>query len=315
MILLSISSLKRLLLVSVAFFACCRCEGAEPFVAVLGVAQDGGYPQVGCRKACCKNAWKDPALRRHVASLAIVDPQSQQRWLLDCTPDFREQLHLLDQISPIDRSPGIDGIFLTHAHMGHYTGLMHLGREVLGARGVPVYAMSRMRTFLETNGPWDQLVSLGQIELKKLSAGQEILLNGRIKVVAFPVPHRDEYSETVGFRISGPSKTVIYLPDIDKWERWSVKIEDCLSQCDHAFLAATFFDVNELPGRDMSEIPHPFVVETIRRLSGLPLRERQKVKFIHLNHSNPLLNPTSAATGDVERAGHAIAIQGERIEI
>ena len=315
MILLSISSLKRLLLISVAFFACCRCEGAEPFVAVLGVAQDGGYPQVGCRKACCKNAWKDPALRRHVASLAIVDPQSQQRWLLDCTPDFREQLHLLDQISPIDRSPGIDGIFLTHAHMGHYTGLMHLGREVLGARGVPVYAMSRMRTFLETNGPWDQLVSLGQIELTKLSAGQEILLNGRIKVVAFPVPHRDEYSETVGFRISGPSKTVIYLPDIDKWERWSVKIEDCLSQCDHAFLDATFFDVNELPGRDMSEIPHPFVVETIRRLSDLPLRERQKVRFIHLNHSNPLLNPTSAATGDVERAGHAIAIQGERIEI
>ena len=82
----------------------------------------------------------------------------------------------------------------------------------------------------------DQLVSLGQIELMKLSAGQEISLNERLKVVAFPVPHRDEYSETVGFRISGPSKTVIYLPDIDKWERWSVKIEDCLSQCDHALV-------------------------------------------------------------------------------
>lgn len=315
MILLSISSFKRLLLVSVVFVACCHCEGADPFVAVLGVAQDGGYPQVGCGKACCKNAWTDPALRRHVASLAIVDPQSQQRWLLDCTPDFREQLHLLDQMAPIDRSPGIDGIFLTHAHMGHYTGLMHLGREVLGARGVPVYAMSRMRTFLETNGPWDQLVSLGQISLMKLAAGQEISLNERLKVVAFPVPHRDEYSETVGFRISGPSKTVIYLPDIDKWERWSVKIEDCLSKCDHAFLDATFFDVNELPGRDMSEIPHPFVVETMRRLRALPLRERQKVRFIHLNHSNPLLNATSTATGDVERAGHAIAIQGERIAI
>lgn len=315
MILLNSSRLNRLVLGLLVCFASYHSDAAEPFVAVLGVAQDGGYPQVGCKKACCKNAWMDSAARRHVASLAIVDPESQQRWLLDCTPDFREQLHLLDQMLPVDRSPGIDGIFLTHAHMGHYTGLMHLGREVLGAQGVQVYAMSRMRTFLETNGPWDQLVSLGQIKLTKLAGGQDVSLNERINVVAFPVPHRDEYSETVGFRISGPSKTVIYLPDIDKWERWSVKIEDLLSQSDYAFLDATFFDVNELPGRDMSEIPHPFVVETMERLKALPLLERKKVRFIHLNHSNPLLNPSSTAAVQVEEAGHWVATQGERIEI
>ncbi len=288
---------------------------ADPYVAVLGVAQDGGFPQIGCKKVCCQRAWGDPSSRRHVASLAIVDPVSNERWLIDCTPDFREQLHLLEQICPSKTGLGINGIFLTHAHMGHYTGLMHLGREVLGAKSVPVYAMPRMRAFLETNGPWDQLVSLQQIVVNKMVAGQEIQLNRRLKVVPFPVPHRDEYSETVGFRISGPSKSMIYIPDIDKWERWDVAIEDLLLDCDTALLDATFFDVNELPGRDMSEIPHPFVVETMNRFEVLPPIQKKKVRFIHLNHSNPLLDPESEASAAVVAKGYQLAVEGEKIEL
>lgn len=286
-----------------------------PFTMVLGVAQDGGYPQAGCQKDCCRPAWLTPNQRKHVACLAIVDPSTEQRWIIDATPDFRDQLRLLNETAPADQTPGLSGIFLTHAHIGHYTGLIHLGREVLGAQKVSVFVMPRMRQFLETNGPWNQLVELQQIQLHRIGAAQVVNLNRRLTVIPFLVPHRDEYSETVGFRITGPSKTVIYLPDIDKWERWDVSIENLLKDADVAYLDGTFFDVSELPGRDMSEIPHPFIVESMKRFEVLPLSERNKVRFIHANHSNPVINPKSDAAKAIRRAGHHFARQGERIEL
>ena len=289
-----------------------RAESDEPYIAVLGVAQDAGFPQAGCQKKCCKAAWQDGQLRRYASCLAVVDPRHRQRWMMDCTPDFPQQLHALDQLLPTKKSPGLNGIFLTHAHIGHYTGLIHLGREVIGAKGVSVYAMPRMRHFLESNGPWEQLITLGQINVRKIAAGQEVSLNDRISVVPFLVPHRDEYSETVGFQIRGPSRSVIYLPDIDKWERWEVAIEDILKDADIAYLDGTFFTTTELPGRNMSEIPHPFVIESIARFKKLPAAERKKIRFIHANHTNPILDSSSSAWSVVKAAGHHVAEQGER---
>lgn len=284
-----------------------------PYVTVLGIAQDAGFPQAGCRKECCRAAWGDHSLRRYATCLAIVDPQHGQRWLIDCTPDFREQLRVLDRDSPTDKSPGLNGILLTHAHIGHYAGLIHLGREVIGSNGVPVHAMPRMRRFLENNGPWDQLVRLNQIDIRELTAARPVKLNQRIEVTPFLVPHRDEYSETVGFSIQGPSRKVIYIPDIDKWKRWDIRIEDIVADADIAYLDGTFFANGELPGRDMSGIPHPFVVESISRFRTLSAKDRDKVRFIHANHTNPILDPSSAATRIVEAAGHHVAEQGERL--
>ena len=249
-----------------------------PYVMVLGIAQDGGYPQAGCTRSDCIAAWKDPALRRHVASLAIVDPVSNQHWLIDATPDFPEQLQMLG-------TPKLDGILLTHAHIGHYLGLVQLGREVMGARGVPVGAMPRMREFLEHNGPWDQLVKLGNIRIEPLEDGREVRLNERITVTPVVVPHRDEYSETVAFIVRGPSRSILWLPDIDKWERWTTPIESVLDRVDIAYVDGTFYSASELPGRDLSEIPHPLMTETMKRLHD----KAGKVRFIHLNQSNPAL--------------------------
>ncbi|MFM7117026.1 MAG: MBL fold metallo-hydrolase [Planctomycetota bacterium] len=289
--------------------------GEEPWLMVLGVAQDGGYPQAGCRKACCARAWTDPAARRHIVSLALVDPRSDQRWLFECTPDFREQLHALDEIRQATTAPGLDGIFLTHAHIGHYGGLLQLGREVLGAKAVPVHVMPRFSDFLRTQGPWSQLVKLQNIEVRPLAAEAPVRINDRLTVTALTVPHRDEFSETVAFRIEGPRKKILFLPDIDKWERWERAIEQELAIVDIAYLDATFFDGAELPGRDMREIPHPFVVESLQRFGKLNPRERAKIRLIHLNHTNPLLNPESDAVRQVKDAGLGLAVQGERVEM
>ena len=285
--------------------------GAGPYVVVLGTAQDGGYPQAGTKPG---PAWK-AGNRRFAASVAIVDPERNQRWLVEATPDFREQLHALDSIAPVDGTPGLDGVLVTHAHIGHYTGLMHLGHEVMGARAVPVFAMPRMRQFLSTNGPWDQLVRFANIELRELEDGVTTALNERISITPFRVPHRDEYSETIGLRITGPSQTIVFLTDIDKWEpldSLGVRIESIVESADLALLDGTFYANGEIPGRDMAQIPHPFIAETMQRFANADAGVRARIKFIHLNRTNPAAFDTSSARRAIKDAGFGVAQRFER---
>ncbi len=282
-----------------------RAIAGAPEVVVLGIAQDGGHPQAGCAKDCCRPAWEDPSAGHLVASLGIVD--GDRMWIVDATPDFPRQLHALGDGE-------LAGILLTHAHMGHYTGLLHLGREAMGADHVPVYALPRMKALLEGEEPWALMVRLGHIAPTVAEAGVPIALSDRVTVTPFLVPHRDELSETVGFVIRGPKRAVVWLPDIDKWERWDTPLETLLADIDVAYLDATFYADGEL-GRDMSSIPHPFVVETMDRLRAAPEGVRAKVHFVHLNHTNRALDPGSDAAKTIEEAGMAVAKEGERVRI
>ncbi len=281
----------------------------NPYVVVLGVAQDAGYPQAGCSKDCCKDAWEDPGKRKNVSCLALVDPISKEQWIFDATPDVKFQLQLLEKKSGINP---LSGVFITHAHMGHYTGLMHFGREVMGCNNLPVYCMERMQNFIKTNAPWDQLVKIENIKLKLLRNDSAIELNQRISVTPFLVPHRDEYSETVGYKIKANNKSLIFIPDIDKWEQWETDITELIKKVDYAFLDATFYKNGELK-RDMSEIPHPFVEESMGLFSNLSETDKQKVHFIHCNHTNPLLQEGSNAQKEVIKKGFNFAKEGQVI--
>lgn len=291
-----------------------------PYVLVLGIAQDGGFPQIGTPPG---PHWQ-AANRRLVSSLGLVDPSSGERWLFDATPDVAEQLARLEAVAgPRGQGPIVDGILLTHAHIGHYAGLLQFGREALGASGVDVYAMPRMRAFLESNGPWAQLVELSNIRLRSLAHGTQVRLNDRLSVTPLLVPHRDEYSETVGFVIDGPGARALYLPDIDKWERWDAagtRLEAVLERVDVAWIDGTFMRDGEIPGRAMSEIPHPFMVETMQRIEERAPHLAERVRFIHLNRTNPaLLERTLGPSGSggegalnaVERGGFRVAREGE----
>lgn len=280
-------------------------QAPSQYLLILGIAQDAGYPQAGCRKDCCRRHWDGKTEKRHPTCLAIVDEELEQAWMIEATPDFKEQLQMLqDQADFMEDLP--DGILLTHAHIGHYTGLMQLGREVMGAKEMPVYAMPRMKTFLENNGPWSQLVSLNNISLQSLKADSTIRLNANFSITPFRVPHRDEFSETVGYRIDGPDRSAIFIPDIDKWEKWDRDIISLIREVDYAFLDGTFFENGELPNRDMSEIPHPFVEESMNKFENLTPEEKRKIHFIHFNHTNPLIwDPTKRK--EVEGKGFRVA--------
>ena len=274
---------------------------------VLGIAQDGGVPHIGCHQELCERARRDCRRRLRVASVGLVDEASGQRFLIDATPDFALQLEGLPGRAA-DRTRPVDGILLTHAHMGHCAGLLQLGREALGARAVPVYATPRMAAFLRANGPWSLLVGEGRIELHEVLPGQAFALGEHLQVTPLQVPHRDELSDTVGFRVQGPSRTLLYIPDIDKWEKWDRRLEDEVARADVALLDGTFESAGEIPGRSQKDIPHPLVPETMERL-GAPLLAR-RVLFIHLNHTNRLLWDAPARRA-LERRGFRVAREGQ----
>jgi|AOAMet1_18_M0_10_1038524.scaffolds.fasta_scaffold01173_5 pyrroloquinoline quinone biosynthesis protein B len=288
-------------------------EERAPYIYILGVAQDAGFPQAGCYKPHCMPGWNDPEKKINVTSLGLIDPTSKKKYIFEATPNFPEQLFLLEQEAPSDDF-SLNGIFITHAHIGHYTGLMYLGREAIGAKGLPVYVMPKMEQYLRENGPWSQLIALNNISLMPLRNDRSEVFNN-LKVTPFLVPHRDEFSETVGYSIQGPKKTALFIPDINKWSQWKENILERIQLVDYALIDATFYDNNELPGRDMSKIPHPFVVETMATLSLLPREQREKVWFIHMNHTNPLLNVNSDQAQGVRAQGFNIATTGLRLKL
>ena len=262
---------------------------------------------MGCERPCCRNLFLRPATNRKVVSLGIADFKSGsgQLAMFEATPDVASQWHALQSLSGL--ADVLPSIFLTHAHIGHYSGLMFLGREVLGATDIQVHAMPRFRRFLQTNGPWDQLISLGNIVVNQLAEDSIVQVTEQVQTLPIRVPHRDEYSETVGYRIMGPNHSVLFIPDIDKWERWERDLKRELSLVDRAYLDATFFDASEVGYRDMSEIPHPFIVESMDFLGALSAAEKSKVHFIHMNHTNPCLSDTSSAYRHVVASGFHIA--------
>ena len=279
-------------------------EPIETEIVVLGTAQDAGYPQIDCKKSCCQAYWAGQRDKEEVTCLGIVDRKAQKSWLIEATPDITSQWQQLEQDCP---ECEFSGIIITHAHIGHYTGLMHLGREAMGGMDIPVYAMPRMTKFLSENGPWSQLVDLSNIQLKVMTADSTLELSENISLTPYQVPHRDEFSETVGFKIQGPVSAALFIPDIDKWERWDRDIAELLIDCEYAFLDGTFFDGNELPGRNMNEIPHPFIIESMRLFDSNKQIDKSKIHFIHFNHTNPLLNITAPEGIRVIEAGYSIA--------
>ena len=280
---------------------------------VLGVAQDAGYPQAACYKPHCMPGWQDKNKRLSATALAVIDHQEKQKWLFEATPQLPEQLYSLQESAP-DSTYRLSGIFLTHAHIGHYTGLMYFGHEAMGAKHIPVYAMPRMSGYLTNNGPWSQLVKYNNITLMPLKNEKPVAFK-QLQVTPVLVPHRDEYSETVGYVIAGPEKRALFIPDINKWQIWNKQLAEEISKVDYALIDATFYADGEIPGRNMADIPHPFVVESMLLLKGAPSAEKAKVYFIHMNHTNPMLNPDSQASQAVLSNGYNIARPGLKLPL
>ena len=312
------TKLFTILCISSLFFSCKQVEinsntsiKSSVEINILGTVQDGGMPHLGCKKSCCKDYFEKGFSKKRVVSLGISDYLYNKNYLIEASPDISIQLSdLLDK-----ESKTLDGIFITHAHIGHYSGLTNLGREVSNTSNIPLYLMPKMQDFISSNGPWDQLVKLKNVELKSLFHEKEEKLTENLTIIPFKVPHRDEYSETVGFKIIGPNKSALFIPDIDKWNKWEISIKKLISKVDYAFLDGTFYDSKEINYRDISEIPHPFIIESLELFKDLKESDRNKIYFIHLNHTNPLLNSKSQEYQHVVSNGYNVAFEGLELKL
>ena len=193
----------------------------------------------------------------------------------------------------LDDNYHFSGIFLTHSHVGHYSGLLELGLEVLNTKDIPVYVMPKLLKFLKNNDSINFLFQSKNIIPVAINENESINLSNGLKVSSFLVPHRNEMSETVGYKINTKDNSIIYIPDIDAWSDWDTDIIDVIKKNDLLFIDGTFYDKNELQGRNIDNVPHPSILESMRLFKDLDGKERNKIYFTHLNHTNRLLNRES----------------------
>ena len=280
------------------------------YIYILGNTQDAGLPHIGCQHAFCEdnfNVYEE----HYTTSIAVVNSDLKKYILFEATPDITFQLNNLKK-NIFDEFLLPESIYITHAHIGHYSGLMYFGREALGAKDLMVRVLPRMSNFLQNNGPWSQLVDINNIKIKEINFGLSTKELTNIDVTPVQVPHRDEYSETAGYIIKGKNKKALFIPDIDKWEKWDRDLSQLAKEFDFLLIDATFYDSKEI-NRDISEIPHPLVTETIDLLSGLNIENRSKVYFIHMNHTNMMLDPNSELSKLVTSKGFNIARLGQKL--
>jgi len=280
------------------------------YIYILGNAQDAGLPHIGCQHPFCEDSF-NVYEEHYTTSIAVVNSDLKKYILFEATPDITFQLNNLKK-NIFHEFLLPESIYITHAHIGHYTGLMYFGREALGSKNLLVRVLPRMSKFLQNNGPWSQLVDINNIKIKEINFESSTNELTNIIVTPVKVPHRDEYSETAGYIIEGKNKKALFIPDIDKWEKWDRNLNQLAKEFDFLLIDATFYDSKEI-NRDISEIPHPLVTETIDLLSGLDLKNRNKVYFIHMNHTNMMLNPDSELSKLVTSKGFNIARLGQKL--
>jgi pyrroloquinoline quinone biosynthesis protein B len=290
-----------------------RREG--PYALVLGSVQDGGFPQAGCYTGLCDHGRElhRGGRGRFVTSLALVEPEAERFWLVDATPDITRQMDLIEEPSfrrrAGERRP-FDGIFLTHAHIGHYLGLALLGNEGLGIRDTPVYCTESMAAFLEGNAPWNLMIRQERIRPMPRATDAWHRISDALEVRLLEVPHRNEFADTVALHIRGPWASLLYIPDIDAWERWERDLAREVESVDVALLDASFWSLDELPGRPVEEVPHPLATRTMDLLQDVADRRGTRIVLTHLNNSNPALLEDGPQAAEVARRGFEIAREG-----
>ncbi|MGL4254149.1 MAG: MBL fold metallo-hydrolase [Fusobacteriaceae bacterium] len=284
-------------------------------VKFLGTAQDAGIPQVGCRCKMCSSIKKGERERRLPVSLGVYHEETGKKYMFEATPAFTDQYERLQEFDC--ENERLDGIFLTHAHIGHYTGLFYLGKEALNTKKVKVYVSEKMKRFLEKNAPWDQLIKRGNIVCEVFQDRVPLEIASNFHVIPIEFPHRNEYADTFGFLIKG-TKKLLFLPDLDSWKGIEDKVNGILEECEYAVIDATFYSKNEIGkerGRDYSEIPHPSIEETVKAMEeGVLERKNCRIIFSHFNHTNSVLSENKLRE-DLEHKNYIISQENQILEL
>lgn len=261
-------------------------------IEILGTAQDAGVPHIGCQCSNCERARVTPERVRHASAILLRD---EEQYLFDATPDIRFQIESIPE-----------AVFLTHAHLGHLPGVLYFGREASDADRLPVHCTDGLADVVNENAPLSLLVENGNITLESVSPTATVELDTTI-VTSYSVTHREALpTGTLAYRIDGPTRSVLYMSDIDGWGTHEQTLVD---DADIAFVDGTFWSLAELDRAD--EVPHPAVETSIDVLDGTDT----EVYFTHLNHTNPLVADDSKEYQRLVQTGFDVLEEGYTFEL
>jgi len=283
-------------------------------VVVMGSAQDEGIPRVTCTCARCHAARRNRSFARTGPSILLKNESLGSAVLIDASPDIRQQL---DAYLPPLGLAHLSCLFLTHGHIGHYWGLCLFGKEGPDIRDLAVYGSAEMIDLLLNTPSIKYMVDRRNIVLNILRAGETVTLgtatrpdrSDEIVVKGFWVPHRQEFTPTMGFQVTAGSRTMVYIPDVDYW---SESVLSIIQQSDIALLDGTFYSADELPGaKIVREVPHPPIESSMGRLKEIKNMSGCRIYFTHFNHTNPVILE-GPEQEKVKQAGFELAYDGLR---
>lgn len=286
-----------------------------PLLTLLGTGQDGGVPQAGCGCANCLAAFADARRRRYPVAVGVRDAVGGMH-LIEATRALPEQLRVWSEAVGMEVPVRPNTVLLTHAHLGHIEGMGQFGREAMGCSGVPLVASDSVVELLADR---NLLEPFEQAQTDEF--GVPALSVPGVEIDFIQVPHRADASDTYAILIGGESARVLFLPDHDDWEQTLHAVGEADPRAwfaslrlTHVLLDATFWSAEELTGRDISEVPHPLVEDTLARLGTLQ-RGDPEIHLIHLNHSNPLNDPAGPQRLAIEASGWLVGQRGWTIEL
>jgi pyrroloquinoline quinone biosynthesis protein B len=295
-------------------------------VRVLGTAAGGGLPQWNCACAECALArGPDGPAWRSQDGLAVEDGRGGW-FLLNASPDIRAQILATPELAPGPgrRESPVRGVLLTDAELDHTLGLValregaaldiHATAPVLGAleTGFPV-----KRVLAPYSGPrWHAVAADGVVQLGGTLTVTAVPLGAKRPRYAADLPERPDW--VVGYRIEDRrGSTLVYAPCV---ARWTDALEEACDGADCLILDGTFYTDDEMTAAtggggsalSMGHLPIAGSGGSLERLRGHPHARRL---YTHLNNTNPISDPGSAARAAVEAAGVGAAADGMLLEL
>jgi pyrroloquinoline quinone biosynthesis protein B len=306
-------------------------------IVVLGAAAGGGVPQWNCGCPVCRTARSEqPHLRSTQASIA-VSRDGAHWYLVNASPDLRQQLTATPQLHPRDdqlRHSPIAGVILTNGEIDAITGLLSM-RE-----GSPftLYAHARVLDILSDNSIFNVL---GEKNVKRLPIEIEqpfepALPDGSpsgLEVMAFAVPGKGAWylegkahpsggnaaGDTLGLRIADKASGKYFFV-LTACARVTDGLKARIRGAPLVFFDGTVWRDDELivaglgqkTGQGMGHIAMSGQDGAIESLSGLDIA--QKV-FLHINNSNPVLLNGSNERRHAEHAGWLVPSDGTEITL
>ena len=289
-------------------------------VTILGTAQDGGIPQAGCSCERCNEAHKDLKLRKYPVSLGIIGTDGSKH-IIEVTKNLSEQLMIWSTNGNELFIP--ETVSITHLHLGHVEGIGQFGKPVMASKEVDVFLSHKNKNIFDERSDIKLMIEENNIRTHAKNFNQlfEPMQGCGFSLQFISIPHRSELGDTAAIIIKGNKRNILFMPDQDSWketlEYYSKEnIREFLKMFDinEALIDGTFWSMEELPGRNISEIPHPTIQDSLKLL-GKRMENDPRISFLHLNHSNPVNDIGSKQRKIVEENGWRVSEIGDVLKL